>query len=236
MKKFNYIYLITNKLNDKVYIGKHSTDNLDDGYMGSGKIIKRAINKYGIENFTKEYLAFCDTESTLNYLERFYIKKYKSTEVGYNITGGGEGCLGLIHSKETRKKLSDIARKNNIGEKNPFWHKHHSMKSRQKMSKTLKENYVKEKHPNYNKHLPKSTKDKISVSNRGKTAWNKGKTDIYSDETKYKMSVSHKGLIPINKGVPQIKYKWLTPSGEIKEMDENNVKRWHPDWKKIGEV
>ena len=58
----------------------------------------------------------------------------------------------------------------------------------------------------------------------------------HSEETKQKMSVSHKGLTPINKGVPQIKYKWLTSSGEIKEMDEYNVKRWHPDWIKIGEV
>ena len=236
MKKFNYIYLITNTLNNKIYIGKHSTDNLDDGYMGSGKIIIRAIKKYNKENFTKEYLAFCDTEQTLNYLERYYIKKYNSVENGYNITYGGEGCLGLVHTEKTKKILSEKAKVNNNGSKNPFWHKHHSMKSRQKISKTLKENYVKEKHPNYNKHLPKSTKDKIGASNRGKTPWNKGKKDIYSDESKYKMSVSHKGLIPINKGVPQIKYKWLTSSGEIKEMDENNVKRWHPDWIKIGEV
>ena len=53
MKKFNYIYLITNTLNNKIYVGKHSTDNLDDGYMGSGKIIIRAIKKYNKENFTK---------------------------------------------------------------------------------------------------------------------------------------------------------------------------------------
>lgn len=94
MKIYNYIYLITNKINGKIYIGKHSTDNLNDGYMGSGVLIKKAEQKYGLENFTKEYLAFCDTEEKLNWLECFYIKKYNAKEVGYNLTDGGEGLSG----------------------------------------------------------------------------------------------------------------------------------------------
>ena len=115
MKTYNYIYLITNKINSKIYIGKHSTDNLDDGYMGSGKLISKAIQKYGIENFTKEYLAFCDIEETLNYLERFYIKNYKAKdkEIGYNLADGGDGCnywLGRHRTEETKKKISVNAR------------------------------------------------------------------------------------------------------------------------------
>jgi len=42
MKKYNYIYLITNTINGKIYIGKHSTDDLKDDYMGSGKILYKA--------------------------------------------------------------------------------------------------------------------------------------------------------------------------------------------------
>lgn len=43
MKTYNYIYLIRNLINNKIYIGKHSTDNYDDGYFGSGAYLKRAI-------------------------------------------------------------------------------------------------------------------------------------------------------------------------------------------------
>ena len=51
---YHYLYKITNKINNKIYIGIHSTDNLEDGYMGSGKAILRAINKYGKDKFTKD--------------------------------------------------------------------------------------------------------------------------------------------------------------------------------------
>lgn len=95
MKTYNYIYLITNNLNGKIYVGKHSTDNLNDGYMGSGVAINRAYNKYGKENFTKKILAYADTEEKLNWFECFYIKKYHARTNGYNLTDGGDGFIRM---------------------------------------------------------------------------------------------------------------------------------------------
>lgn len=128
---------------------------------------------------------------------------------------------GMRHTDAYKLKLSE----NNKGENNPMYKYVWSEEQRIQISDALKNCWNDE-----------VIRNKYCESFKGRTPWNKGKKDIYSDETKYKMSVSHKGLIPVNKGVPQIKYKWLTSSGEIKEMDKCNVKRWHPDWIKIGEV
>ena len=60
-----YLYKITNLLNDRIYIGVHKTDNLNDGYMGSGKVISQAIKKHGLENFRKDILEFFDNEESM---------------------------------------------------------------------------------------------------------------------------------------------------------------------------
>lgn len=67
------IYKITNFANGKMYIGQHTTSNIDDGYMGSGKIIRLALKKYGKENFRKEWLMFCEDAEELDYMERVYV-------------------------------------------------------------------------------------------------------------------------------------------------------------------
>ena len=71
-----YIYRITNKINLKTYIGQHKYKDLNDNYMGSGVNIRRAIKKYGIENFKKEILySRIQQKETADDMERFAIAK-----------------------------------------------------------------------------------------------------------------------------------------------------------------
>ncbi len=107
----HYVYLITNLINGKKYIGKRSCKCKieDDIYMGSGKALKRAFLKYGMENFTKEILEICETEGGAYQREEYYIRLYNAynSQEYYNLNMGGVGVMsGIKHSEETRKKMS----------------------------------------------------------------------------------------------------------------------------------
>jgi hypothetical protein len=86
------VYKITNNRNGKFYIGAHVTSDLNDGYMGSGKLIKRAIAKHGGEHFSKEFLAICDSSEEMFTLEREFVgyEQVNDPEC-YNLKEGGSG-------------------------------------------------------------------------------------------------------------------------------------------------
>jgi len=106
-KKLHYVYQIKNEINGKIYIGKHSTNNFDDNYMGSGTRITRAIKKYGIENFTKRIIDVCLTEEQAFELESFIVdKEFIERSDTYNILIGGAG--GIVWSSKARKNLKEV--------------------------------------------------------------------------------------------------------------------------------
>lgn len=124
------IYLTTNIINGKKYIGKDTKNS--PSYIGSGVLLKKAISKYGKVNFKKEIIDSASTIEELDQKEKYWIKKHNavSDDNYYNIATGGTGgnlgelvikkisnaLLGHKHSNETRKKIAKKALGRKVGE------------------------------------------------------------------------------------------------------------------------
>lgn len=94
-RKFHFIYKITNKLNGKFYIGMHSTDSLDDGYFGSGKYLKRSVEKHGKENHEMEILEhYFSREDLVSREKELVTVALLQNELCMNLRLGGEGGDG----------------------------------------------------------------------------------------------------------------------------------------------
>ena len=105
-----YIYKTTNLINGKIYIGQHMGRKFDKYYYGSGIVIKRAIKKYGRENFKVKILYRAKIYKRLSEAEIIFIDIYNSTnpKIGYNRTLGGEGgTLGRRHTEKEKIKVSN---------------------------------------------------------------------------------------------------------------------------------
>lgn len=212
-----YIYKTTNLVNGKIYIGKSQND-FNEGYIGSGSILKKAIKKYGRSNFNVELIEECYTLEDLDYKEIFWIEKYNSTDpkLGYNITKGGTGgntyennpnYLNIIeklkkrrHTEETKRKISENnwQAKNKGARSGSKW----SEDQRKKMEKVWEEKGG----PMKDREHSEETKLKISKSKEG--------TKL-SEETKNKMRGKRKKMT-----------KTICPYCK-KEGGISQMKQWH---------
>lgn len=124
-----YIYLTTNLINGKKYIGKRQKSKFDESYIGSGVRLKAAVKKYGKENFKCEILYWCETKEELIQCEKDTITQYNALNDSnfYNLTAGGDGgntgaqYKGMKphkahHSEETKLKMSNIRKGHNTSE------------------------------------------------------------------------------------------------------------------------
>ena len=131
------IYKTTNIINNKFYIGKHQTKDINDSYLGSGNALKAAIKKYGRKNFIKETLFIFDNELEMNEKEKEILTEaFINSNTNYNTGLGGEGGAqfkGKTHSDETKKKIADKLK----GSK-------HSEETRKKLSESNKNRTVSE--------------------------------------------------------------------------------------------
>jgi len=113
-RKFHIVYQTTNIINNMIYVGAHSTDLLDDGYIGSGHRITMAVNKYGIKNFKRDILHIFDTpEKMFNKEAEIVNEEFLKRSDVYNIVEGGfggynKGTTGLkhLHHPESGKRCA----------------------------------------------------------------------------------------------------------------------------------
>ena len=102
---YHTLYKITNLINHKIYVGIHSTNDLDDGYMGSGTALKRAYKKYGVESFNKEIIGFYESREQLERVEKSIVNNdFVQNRDTYNVQIGGSG--NFIVSEEAKKRIS----------------------------------------------------------------------------------------------------------------------------------
>lgn len=162
-KKYHYIYKTTCKVTNKFYVGMHSTDNLEDGYIGSGKRLWHSIRKHGLDNHVKEILEFLPNRSSLKSREKEIVnERFLQDTNCLNIQiGGGGGFSSDEHLEKFQsagvlaavEKLKDLRKCNNWVSKysetmsialrksymegkksaNTFTDKKHSEKTKQKM-------------------------------------------------------------------------------------------------------
>ena len=149
--KIGYVYLTTNLLNGKQYVGQHLHDGFDNGYKGSGNAIKAAFKKYGWDNFTCEVLQWCATQTQLNEVEDNCIRLYGTmVPNGYNLKGGGangrysEEARGNISKAKKGKKLSEESRKRNSVFQKKFRESAKGKEVSKKQSETMKKYYENE--------------------------------------------------------------------------------------------
>lgn len=188
-----YIYITTNLINGKRYIGQHKTSNSNDSYLGSGKLLREALTKYGRENFTKEILDICETAQEANEKERYYIALYNAVESDdfYNLSEGGQEGAGFQihiekfkndpeyarqHEEKRLAKLREWQQANpnklkELGAKNIVkchqWCKEH----REELSKIAKENYETSALKKWNDEHPEEHRANLEKGRQAMLLW-----------------------------------------------------------------
>ena len=225
------IYRITNNINGKTYIGQHKyvdDDSPMGNYTGSGKLLRRAYKKYGRENFSIEVLyKRIQYQETADSMEIWMIEKErKSNSNGcYNICKGGSTQRSFLpeYMAEIAKKSAETQRRNNSklskeerSERfgNFAGHKH-SEEALEKISSALERKWQNEE---YRKKRTESLK---RFYENGGQIWNKGKTDIFSEETKKKFAKCGKKKIENIKS--QLPEGWVLVSEFTKEINKSRA-------------
>lgn len=196
------IYKTTNLFNNRYYIGVHQTDDINDKYLGSGKILKESIKKYGRENFKRDILFIFNTIEEAYEKEKELVNDdFILDDSTYNLVGGGSISISF-----KRKNILS-------GDKHPMWGKKTTKESNEKRSKTL----------SITNQLPEVKERRI---NGGKVASLKRKLNGYSSPMKGKNLTDEDKK---NKSIAALNVKKVICPHCNKKIDPGNGKLWHFD-------
>lgn len=161
------IYKTTNLINGKYYIGMDT--NNDPEYYGSGYIFKKALKKYGKENFKKEILVYCESYEELKIAEKTIVNESICKDpISYNIAEGGHGGNTRLGWNEDRLiKYKNLQSKIQSGENNGMYGKSQSEEGRKRISESNK----RENHPNNNRDGEKNPFHGKTHSEENKMRW-----------------------------------------------------------------
>lgn len=136
----NVVYKTTNNINNKIYIGIHETEDTEDGYLGSGDLLKAAIRKYGKENFSREILySNLTREEASNIENKLVDEDFIKREDTYNLALGGKNKF--ISNNTNPMKNPEVSRRASITFKSNMMEKYgvsHHMKTEYHKEKTKK--------------------------------------------------------------------------------------------------
>jgi len=140
MKKY-VIYKIINKVNKKYYIGKHVTEDINDDYFGSGKLIQKAIKKYGKNKFIKKILFVFDNEKDMIEKEVELLSErniYPTNKKSYNLNLGGDGSFEYINKNNLSN--TEILKKQKSEKMKKYWTEERKLKKSLDMKRYNEEN------------------------------------------------------------------------------------------------
>lgn len=159
---YGFIYITTNMLNGKKYLGQKKFDSHWRSYIGSGKAFKKAVQKYGKANFCRDIILLCNSADELNNAERdlsVFLNVVESND-WYNEVYGGGAMFGYTASVASRRKnaLSHIG-------------KRPSEEVRHRLSEAQKKRFANSnKHPSSGRLVSSETRRKMSEAHKGMAA------------------------------------------------------------------
>lgn len=194
-KTIHYLYKTTCNVTGRYYVGIHSTNNLEDGYMGSGRRLRASIRKYGIENFSKEILGFFETRELLVEAEIKAITPEMITDKNcMNLMGGGTG--GFISDEQQR---------------------HRSICAGKALANKIKTDSVFRE-----KHKKQVSKNMTNLHRQGKINYNTFEGKCHSEETKQLISEVKKGT-GVGETNSQYGTCWITKNGINKKIKKEDL-------------